>query len=235
MAQLLVSVRSAEEAAAALEGGAALIDVKEPARGSLGRATVSVVRAVVGFIAGRRPVSMALGEFLDTPELPAAHGLAYGKWGLAGCGDRSDWPKRLATAAEQLRQTVCGCRLVAAAYADWRRALAPSPEDVLNFAQKHGGAFLLDTWQKDGSTLLDWLSPHEIERLCTRCRETGLPVALAGSLGPAQLVLLREAAPDWFAVRRAACRDGQRQQTIDPAAVRSLVDLVSADVPTAAG
>ena len=36
--QLLVSVRSPAEALAALEGGAALIDVKEPARGSLGRA-----------------------------------------------------------------------------------------------------------------------------------------------------------------------------------------------------
>ena len=38
--QLLVSVRSAEEARAALEGGAALIDVKEPSRGSLGSASV---------------------------------------------------------------------------------------------------------------------------------------------------------------------------------------------------
>ena len=36
--RLLVSVRSAAEAEIALHGGADLIDVKEPTRGSLGRA-----------------------------------------------------------------------------------------------------------------------------------------------------------------------------------------------------
>ena len=43
MMDLLVSVRSAEEAASALEGGAALIDIKEPVRGSLGRADANVI------------------------------------------------------------------------------------------------------------------------------------------------------------------------------------------------
>ena len=37
---LLVSVRSAAEAATALAGGADLIDVKEPSRGPLGRPTM---------------------------------------------------------------------------------------------------------------------------------------------------------------------------------------------------
>ena len=36
MAKLLVSVRSADEAEVALEGGADIIDVKEPLHGSLG-------------------------------------------------------------------------------------------------------------------------------------------------------------------------------------------------------
>ena len=43
MSGLLVSVRNVEEALAALEGGASLIDVKEPSRGPLGRA--ALVRA----------------------------------------------------------------------------------------------------------------------------------------------------------------------------------------------
>src|SRR5947209_8028398 len=43
---LLVSVRSAAEARAALDGGAALIDIKEPARGPLGRADDGVMAEV---------------------------------------------------------------------------------------------------------------------------------------------------------------------------------------------
>ena len=47
MTRLLVSVRSVEEAEAALAGGADLIDVKEPTRGSLGRADDAVIAAIL--------------------------------------------------------------------------------------------------------------------------------------------------------------------------------------------
>src|SRR3712207_4897772 len=59
--QLLVSVRSAEEAEAALAGGADLIDVKEPRGGSLGRAEDWVLAGVLRRVSGRRPVSAAMG------------------------------------------------------------------------------------------------------------------------------------------------------------------------------
>src|ERR1700678_3944537 len=85
---LLVSVRAVEEAAAALAGGADLIDVKEPNRGSLGRADDAVIAAVVAIVAGRRPVSAAMGELRDRgPPFPGPE-LAYQKWGLSGCGGR---------------------------------------------------------------------------------------------------------------------------------------------------
>ena len=45
MTRLLVSVRNGQEAEAALAGGAHVIDVKEPARGSLGRADETTLRS----------------------------------------------------------------------------------------------------------------------------------------------------------------------------------------------
>ena len=47
MTQLLVSVRSAEEAEAALAGGAHLIDIKEPTRGALGHADATTIADIV--------------------------------------------------------------------------------------------------------------------------------------------------------------------------------------------
>lgn len=44
--RLLVSVRSAEEALAAIEGGADILDVKEPIHGSLGMANIEVIAAI---------------------------------------------------------------------------------------------------------------------------------------------------------------------------------------------
>ena len=59
---LLVSVRSAPEARAACRGGATVIDVKEPARGPLGRADAPTWRAVRAVVPEAVPVSVALGE-----------------------------------------------------------------------------------------------------------------------------------------------------------------------------
>lgn len=224
---LLVSVRSVEEADAALAGGAALIDVKEPRHGSLGRADAAVLAAVVARIAGRCPVSAALGELTESPSPPAAGPLAFAKWGLSGCGGRPNWRQKLRTARDLLAGKDPSCRLVAVAYADWERAQAPPPQEVAAFAQEAGcGAFLLDTFHKDGLTLLDWLAPAEISDLAEGCRAAGVRVALAGSLGPQEMLALRGAAPDWFAVRGAVCRAGVREEVIDPQAVRCLVDFV---------
>src|SRR6185312_17402387 len=104
------------------------------------------------------------------------------------------------------------CKVVAVAYADYNRAQAPPPDEVLTLAiQLQMGAFLIDTWQKDGSTLLDWLPSDAIAQLTQRCCSAGVPIALAGSLGPREIQTLLPLRPDWFAVRGAACRGRQRE------------------------
>ena len=104
MTALLVSVRSAAEAEAALAGGAALIDVKEPARGALGRADDAVIADVVRAVAGRAPVSAALGELRDgarryrpasgcSPSSSAAWPAARGKNPQHGRRSWRRWPR----------------------------------------------------------------------------------------------------------------------------------------------
>jgi uncharacterized protein (UPF0264 family) len=232
MTRLLVSVRGAAEVSAALAGGAALIDVKEPANGPLGRAEDHTLAEVVRAVAGRAPVSAALGELLDNfgEELPAATAdLAFVKWGLAGCaeGARSSWWWDLAEEMDRLAALFPFCQAVAVAYADWPRARAPRPEQVCAFAAwQPAGAFLLDTWGKDGSTLLDWMNHAEVTALCQRCREAGVRVALAGSLGPDEIRALKPARPDWFAVRGAACAGRDRTAVIDEDRVRQLAEML---------
>lgn len=227
--KLLVSVRSAEEATAALEGGADVIDVKEPSRGSLGRADDSTILAVLQCVADRRPVSAALGELIgiapNSPREPGLSALRYVKWGLAGCGSFPLWDRLFDAAARPLPR---GCRPVAAAYADWRRAQAPRPENVCAMAcDRRCGAYLLDTWRKDGKTLLDFLSVKSIDELACRCAHAGVPIALAGSLGLAEIEQLLPLVPDWFAVRGAVCHGGKRTEGIDRERVRRLADFLA--------
>jgi uncharacterized protein (UPF0264 family) len=222
---LLVSVRDATEAGAALAGGADLIDVKEPSRGSLGRADADTIAAVVEVVGGRVPVSAALGELGDWPTAGGAAELSidlkYVKWGLSGLSTEC-WTNLL------MNPRLAGTRrrVAAVAYADWVRAGAPTPADVVGHAiQLKLPAMLFDTFDKDGSTLLDWMSVEEITALVRTCRDSGGKVAIAGTLTASEINRLRNVQPDWFAVRGAAC-DGGRAGTISERRVRSMADLV---------
>jgi uncharacterized protein (UPF0264 family) len=223
--QLLVSVRDADEARAALAGGADLIDVKEPAHGSLGAAAPGVIADVVAAVAGRTPVSAALGELHEYRcELPA--GVAYAKWGLAqlhGVPWQDAWHALSARIHAQP---------VVVAYADWQCAQAPPLDDVVAFACRRGGILLIDTHCKTAAVqgrrahLLDWLSLPELTAIRTQCRQSGTRLALAGSLGPSELRTLLPLRPDWFAVRGAACDAHDRAAPVHPTRVRDLVHLL---------
>jgi uncharacterized protein (UPF0264 family) len=223
--RLLVSVRDAAEAEAALAGGADLIDVKEPARGPLGRADADVIAAVVEAVGGRAPVSAALGELRDYPRLIRKRdrlpGVNYVKWGLAGQLNEH-WAWHLVF----LALSVPRAETVVVAYADWLRAEAPPIADVTHFKEvQPWSTILVDTFTKDGSTLLDYLSVGEIAALVQKCHGGGLKVALAGSLGPAEIERLQGVAPDWFAVRGAACAGGREGRVEEPR-VRALARLI---------
>ncbi|HEY2155347.1 MAG TPA: (5-formylfuran-3-yl)methyl phosphate synthase [Isosphaeraceae bacterium] len=218
MAGLLVSVRSADEAHAAFEGGAAVVDVKDPSRGPLGRATSDVWRSVREAVPSSTPVSVALGELADwdgEPEFDGL-GLAYRKLGLAHAG--LDWARRWC----RIRESTPGPPWVAVAYADWRVADAPAPGLVLEEAVTVPDCvgILVDTWDKSrrGGLDLSWRPFVE------RARSAGRLVALAGRLDLEMIHQLAPLRPDLFAVRGAACVGGDRLGVIDRGRVAELVE-----------
>jgi uncharacterized protein (UPF0264 family) len=241
MSDLLVSVRSVEEAQIALRAGAGLIDIKEPALGSLGRAHDDILCSIARSVGDRRPISAALGELLDHLYLPPDEFLGqarFVKFGLSGCATatRQSWTEVLYRIQGELIGQGHDCRVAAAAYADWQRANAPSPDQVCACAcERKLGALLIDTWRKDGSGLLDWISVQELWSMRRRCREAGVPMALAGSIGAVEIRELLALSPDWFAVRGAACQRGDRSGRVDSRRVRGLAALVRERLTPAIG
>lgn len=215
---LLVSVRSAEEAAVALAAGVDVVDVKEPSRGSLGAADLAVVADVVAVVCGRVPVSAALGELDDfstiAPEARNAdegiekfpRGVAFVKMGLAGCRADADWPSRWCAAMS----AAGAAEPVAVVYADWRSAGAPAPNEVLTEARAVGcPALLVDTWDKTAGTLWDHWSRRSLARFMGEVQERGMAFVLAGSLSGRALAEAVRLRPDLVAVRGAVCDTGR--------------------------
>jgi uncharacterized protein (UPF0264 family) len=225
---LLVSVRSADEVAAALAGGADLVDVKEPARGPLAPAEAEVVAAVLDKVRGKVPVSAALGEWSPNA-ITDAHWhlelkLNYVKWGLAGYAPHPGWGEDL---LDTRRQLPLGMEMVAVAYADWERAKSIPPGELARFAKRFRfKAFLLDTWNKDGKTLLDFTTPAEVADLVDGLRRLSITVAIGGSLRPEHVKQLKGVNPDFYAVRTSACAAGKRDGVIDATRVKKWKEAI---------
>jgi (5-formylfuran-3-yl)methyl phosphate synthase len=225
---LLVSVRSVDEVEAALAGGADLIDVKEPAKGPLAPAEAEVVAAVIARVKGRMPVSAALGEWSPNA-ITDAHWhlelkLNYVKWGLAGYSPRPGWGEDL---LDTRRELPVGMEMVAVAYADWERAKSVPVAEMVRFAKRFRfKAFLLDTWGKDGKTLLDFTTPAEVAELVESLKRVETTVAIGGSLRPEHAKQLKAAAPDYYAVRSSVCAAGKRDGVIDAARVKKWKDAI---------
>jgi uncharacterized protein (UPF0264 family) len=227
--QLLVSVRSAEEVGPALVGGADIVDAKEPSRGSLGPVDPSVLREISANVPPGVPLSVALGDFQDGAaaadaigalELSARPAHVFVKLGLAGVDTYGAAGSLFRAAVEAARAAPCGPGVVVVAYADGTAGLS-LVEIVRLAAQAGADGVLLDTLAKDGRDLFGLMAVREVKTWVESARAAGLIAAIAGSLGPESLGLVREIGPSVLGVRGAACAGG-RGGVIDIEKVRAL-------------
>ncbi len=229
MTRLLVSVRDAKEAHAALRGGADLIDAKEPNKGSLGAASPGDWLRIVETVNSQTPVSAALGELLDDDltsrvKQLGEFGFRFAKVGLAGCAHVSDWQQRWRAFKHSLPTNT---EAVAVAYADWQRANSPAPRDVLQFAINNPcGAFLIDTFEKSSGGLLQLLDLEEVSAIVRTANCNSLISVLAGSLNAASIDSVLQCAPSYIAVRGAVC-SGHRTMSLDESLVHELATMIS--------
>jgi len=237
--RLLVSVANGDEAAAALAGGADIIDAKDPAAGPLGAVTIAVlceisrtvkVRAAGDAAAGgARLLTAALGDAAneDAVERAACASASAGaklvKVGFAGIA-ASARARSLLSAA--MRGATAGsgggCGVVAVAYADADEVASLRADDLLDAAAATGAAgVLLDTANKNGRGVRGLLSQEALAAWIARAHQAGLLVAVAGRLQTDDLEFVRNAGADIAGVRGAAC-DGGRTGRVSSRRVRAL-------------
>ncbi|MBA2127707.1 hypothetical protein DLM45_15965 [Hyphomicrobium methylovorum] len=214
----LASVKSAEEALAALDAGADLIDGKDPVAGALGALDLATVRGIVDAIASRRPVSATVGDLPAEPEAMASAvtemastGVDLIKIGFFGDRDPQAAIQRLG------RDGHWRGRMVAVLMAD----RAPDFAILPLLAANGFAGVMLDTAGKSSGRLTSVLSRDRLAEFVRTGRAAGLTTGLAGSLAIEDIASLMPLSADILGFRGALCRDG-RTGTLDPQRVAAV-------------
>lgn len=230
--QLLVSVRSAEEARAALAGGAGIIDAKEPEAGALGAVSPEVLAGIRASVPRDIALSAALGDVTSQEDVATAFAgltgsLSFAKLGFQGVNQAHE-VERLLGAAVKLAAGLTGKPgVVAVAYADWNRVGSLQPDafpEIVRRAGAHG--LLIDTAIKEQGRLPDFLAAEELGALGRTLKQHSLCFAMAGSLGISDVALALTAGADIFGLRGAVSIGG-RNGRIDRRLVSDFASLVT--------
>lgn len=239
--QLLVSVRDSGEVDAALEGGADIIDAKEPAHGALGAVTLDRLRAIDERVPDDVSLSVALGEARSDVAVAATitalplrrrDAPVYLKLGLSP-GTAADLRSFLGSAVQAAARHPVRPHVIAVEYADWEPRLF-SPTQVREAASAAGATgILVDTATKDGRTLFAWWSEGALRAWIDGTHASGLSVAVAGSLGAGELARVAGFGPEVVGVRGAACAGG-RSGAVQADRVRLLRAAVTGESGAAA-
>ena len=239
--KLLVSVVDDREAVEAVEGGADIVDVKNPAEGSLGANFPWVIKQVRRSVSQNVAVSATLG---DLPNLPgtaalaalgaAASGADYVKAGLLGSRtwrEATLLMKAVCKAVKEFNPTI---RVIAAAYADYADIRSLSLTDLPKVASASGSdGILVDIGAKRDRKLFDYIEEEALASWVKRSHDLGLSVALAGLLDIGDVAKCYRLGADIFGVRKSACEGGDRVRgRVRRERVKTLSDAVRLSIPS---
>lgn len=203
----------------ALDGGADIIDLKNPAQGALGALPLDVLREIVKFVDGRRPVSATIGDLPAQPDLLVARVaetastkvdiIKVGFFGTAGHHE----------AVSALMPLIAGgARIIAVLFAEQRPDMKLLP--LLENAGFYG--VMLDTVNKEEGRLTDCLGMDALRDFIIASKLKHMQVGLAGSLRESDIGSLSSLEPDYLGFRGALCSNHERQAKLEGARLTSL-------------
>jgi uncharacterized protein (UPF0264 family) len=230
--KLLVSPMNVQEAIASEQGGADIIDVKNPKEGSLGANFPWVIAEIRAHVS--KPLSATIGDFSYKPGTAslaalgaAMSGAQYVKVGLYDIHTQEQAYDLLSAVVRSVRTFDAERTVVASAYSDYARIGSISPFALPAIAKKAGvDVVMVDTGIKDGKSTFEFMDNGELQKFVDLAHENRLGCALAGSIKFEDIPFLKKISPDIIGVRGCVC-GGDRSQSIKPELVKKLKAMLN--------
>ena len=216
MTGMLASVNSVAEALLVLSADVDIIDLKQPALGTLGALDIATVKQIVAGVDGRCLVSATIGDLPMQPDpvfnavkAMAETGVDYIKIGFFPGDDWHGTIKKLSALTEQNHA------LIAVLFADAQPDLG-----IISLLKEAGFAgVMLDTMDKQKGSLTQLMANMEIAQFISQVKARQLVCGLAGSLRLEDIPELMPYQPDYLGFRGALCQEHNRAGQLNKQAV----------------
>ena len=227
--KLLVSPINLEEARSAMNGGADIIDVKNPKEGSLGANFPWVIKSVADAVNSKVPISATIGDFNYKPGTAslaalgaAVSGADFIKVGLFDIQTNEQALEMAQRVVKSVKNYDSSKKVVISGYADYKR-INSIPVSELPPICKEAGAdvVMMDTGVKDGRSTFEFMTNEELSDFTAAAREHGLLSAIAGSINFDDIDALNQIDPDIIGIRGCVC-GGDRNSVIQQKLVEDL-------------
>jgi uncharacterized protein (UPF0264 family) len=225
--KVLISIKDAVEAGE-ITGlkGVDLVDVKNPAEGTLGANHPWVIEEVKELFSPGIQIAASIGDLDFKPGSAslAAYGAAsLGVDYITASMHSLKSKEEVRTMTQKLLKTLeeFDTSLIVAGYADSDRCGSINPIEFIPSA-KGAEYVMLDTAIKDGKSILDFLTTAELTNFKERAHEMGLKLILAGSIRYPQLDLVKKVEPDVLGFRGVVCREEEVKRDLVEKLVRTI-------------
>lgn len=222
--KLLLTVIDKSECFNALRAGCDILDIKNPKEGSLGAALPWVISGIKRSVPASTRLSIALGDIFYLPGTIALAVLGaaqfkpdYLKVGLKGIKSKLQAKQLL---SNLVKTTACSpapaAKLVAAGYAEYDEIGSIPPVLIPKIAFQTGARVaMVDTFNKNGRSILEIMPLAEIKRFIDQCHKYRLMAALAGGLTLPEVDIVRQSGVDIIGVRGAVCCKNKRTNALN--------------------
>jgi (5-formylfuran-3-yl)methyl phosphate synthase len=230
--KLLVSPINLEEAKAAYNGGADIIDVKNPKEGSLGANFPWVIRSVKEAM-GKTPVSATIGDMNYKPGTAslaalgaAVSGADYVKVGLYDVQTTEQAIDMVEHVVKSVKDYDPSKKVVISGYADYKRINSIPLRELPPICADCGAdVVMMDTGIKDGRSTFEFMTNEELSQFVESAHDLGLISAIAGNIKFEDIEAINQIGPDVIGIRGCVC-GGDRNSTIQQKLVEELRSMM---------
>ncbi|MCK4929271.1 MAG: (5-formylfuran-3-yl)methyl phosphate synthase [Methanosarcinales archaeon] len=232
--KLLVSPINTEEAKAAANGGADIIDVKNPKEGSLGANFPWVIRSVKEAVNSIRPISATIGDMNYKPGTAslaalgaAVAGAEYVKVGLYDIQTREQALDMVEHVVKSVKDYDPTRKVVISGYSDYKRINSIPVSELPSVCAECGAdVVMMDTGIKDGRSTFEFMTNDELSSFVSSAKDLGLQTAIAGTIKFEDMDALNQIGPDIIGIRGCVC-GGDRTSSIQQSLVEELKSIMT--------